>query len=148
MKKIFFSILIFIFLSVISFVIILSTFGIETNKFNNLISQKINDSDNNINIELSTIKFKIDLKELSLFLETKDPLLDYRKVKIPAKNLKVYINFLSIVKSDINIQKVNLQLNQLDLQNLKKLSFILKPSNLASYLNNKVEKGKLNTEIE
>ena len=79
MKKIFFYILIFIFLSVISFVIILSTFGIETNKFNNLISQKLNDSDNNINIELSTIKFKIDLKELSLFLETKDPLLDYRK---------------------------------------------------------------------
>ena len=148
MKKIFFYILIFIFLSVISFVIILSTFGIETNKFNNLISQKLNDSDNNINIELSTIKFKIDLKELSLFLETKDPLLDYRKAKIPAKNLRVYINFLSIVKSDINIQKVNLQLNQLDLQNLKKLSFILKPSNLTSYLNNKVEKGKLNTEIE
>lgn len=148
MKKIFFFILIFIFLSAISFVIILSTFGIETNKFNNLISQKLNDSDNNINIELSTIKFKIDLKELSLFLETKDPLLDYRKVKIPAKNLKVYINFLSIVKSDINIQKVNLQLNQLDLQNLKKLSFILKPSNLTSFLNNKVEKGKLNTEIE
>ena len=148
MKKIFFFILIFIFLSAISFVIILSTFGIETNKFNNLISQKINDSDNNINIELSTIKFKIDLKELSLFLETKDPLLDYRKVKIPAKNLKVYINFISIIKSDINIQKVNLQLNQLDLQNLKKLSFILKPSNLTSYLNNKVEKGKLNTEIE
>ena len=140
--------MIFIFLSVISFVIILSTFGIETNKFNNLISQKINDSDNNINIELSTIKFKIDLKELSLFLETKDPLLDYRKAKIPAKNLRVYINFLSIIKSDINIQKVNLQLNQLDLQNLKKLSFILKPSNLTSYLNNKVEKGKLNTEIE
>ena len=140
--------MIFIFLSVISFVIILSTFGIETNKFNNLISQKLNDSDNNINIELSTIKFKIDLKELSLFLETKDPLLDYRKAKIPAKNLRVYINFLSIIKSDINIQKVNLQLNQLDLQNLKKLSFILKPSNLTSYLNNKVEKGKLNTEIE
>ena len=148
MKKIFFFILIFIFLSAISFVIILSTFGIETNKFNNLISQKLNDSDNNINIELSTIKFKIDLKELSLFLETKDPLLDYRKAKIPAKNLKVYINFISIIKSDINIQKVNLQLNQLDLQNLKKLSFILKPSNLTSYLNNKVEKGKLNTEIE
>ncbi|MEC7150396.1 MAG: hypothetical protein VXW09_01050, partial [Pseudomonadota bacterium] len=148
MKKIFFYILIFIFLSVISFVIILSTFGIETNKFNNLISQKLNDSDNNINIELSTIKFKIDLKELSLFLETKDPLLDYRKAKIPAKNLRVYINFLSIIKSDINIQKVNLQLNQLDLQNLKKLSYILKPSNLTSFLNNKVEKGKLNTEIE
>ena len=140
--------MIFIFLSVISFVIILSTFGIETNKFNNLISQKLNDSDNNINIELSTIKFKIDLKELSLFLETKDPLLDYRKAKIPAKNLRVYINFLSIIKSDINIQKVNLQLNQLDLQNLKKLSYILKPSNLTSFLNNKVEKGKLNTEIE
>ena len=148
MKKIFFSILIFIFLSVISFVTILSTFGIETNKFNNLISQKINDSDNNINIKLSTIKFKIDLKELSLFLETKDPSLDYRKAKIPAKNLKVYINFISIIKSDINIKKVHLQLNQLDLQNLKKLSFILKPSNLTSYLNNKVEKGKLNTEIE
>ena len=51
-----------------SAVIILSTIGIETSKFNNFISQKINQINKQINLELISVKFKIDIKELSLFL--------------------------------------------------------------------------------
>ena len=46
---------------------ILSTIGIETNKFNKLISNKIAKS-KNINLKLKAIKFKLDLKEFSLFI--------------------------------------------------------------------------------
>ena len=89
MKKItLYLILLFFFFSILS-IVILSTFGIETNKFNNLISQKINQTNNNINLKLNTIKFKLDIKAISLFLETIDPQIDYRGVTVPAKNIKV-----------------------------------------------------------
>jgi len=118
MKKItLYLILLFFFFSILS-IVILSTFGIETNKFNNLISQKINQTNNNINLKLNTIKFKLDIKAISLFLETIDPQIDYRGVTVPAKNIKVYINFASFIKTNPQIERINLILNQLDIEML------------------------------
>ena len=64
-----------IFLFFALFMLILSTIGFETKRFNYLIKNKINDSYKNIDLNLNTIKFKLDLKELSLFLETSNPIL-------------------------------------------------------------------------
>ena len=128
-------------------IITLSTIGIETNKFNQLISEKVSNK-KNINIKLKTIKFKIDPKKLSLFLDTQNPIINYRNIYIPAKNVKVYIDFWSLLKSEPKIKKSNLLLEELDIVELNKISKILKPSNFKSLLNNKVKKGKLISEIE
>ena len=45
----------------------------------------------NIDVQLDTIKFKLDIKEISLFLETKNPKVIYRNINIPVKNIKVYV---------------------------------------------------------
>ncbi len=147
MKKL---ILNFILLIVILFLIsifVLSTIGIETNKFNKLISDKTSNS-KNINLNLNSIRFKVNLKEISLFLETFNPEIAYRGVSIPAQNIKVYIDFISLLKSDLKIKRISLILNELDVAQLNKLSKILKPSNFKSLLNNKVKEGKLVSEIE
>ena len=128
-------------------IITLSTIGIETNKFNQLISEKVSNK-KNINIKLKTIKFKLDPKKLSLFLDTQNPIINYRNIYIPAKNVKVYIDFWSLLKSEPKIKKSNLLLEELDIVELNKISKILKPSNFKSLLNNKVKKGKLISEIE
>ena len=73
MKKILNISFLFLIISIILLLGILTTYGIQTGKFNNLISQKINDSNNDVKTKLNDIKFKIDIKELSLFLETKNP---------------------------------------------------------------------------
>ena len=105
MKKIIFN---FILLIVFLFTIltaILSTIGIETNKFNKLISDKAAET-KSVNLKLETINFKIDLKEeLSLFLETKNPEILYRGVSVPVQNIKVYFDFLSLIKSNLQIKK-------------------------------------------
>ena len=72
MKRFFYYSIFFIFILIFSLVIILSTIGISTNKFNKLISEKVTQT-NNISLELRTIKFKLNPKELSLFLETQNP---------------------------------------------------------------------------
>ena len=131
------------------FLIALMAFkGIETKRFNNIISQKISENNNDIDLELDTINFKIDIKNFSLFLETKNPNIFYKNVTIPARNIKVYINFLFFIKNETTIEKITININQLDVNDLKKLSKSFKPSNLNSFLNNKVKKGKLNTELE
>tara|TARA_B100001063_G_scaffold246155_1_gene284199 strand:+ start:54 stop:1247 length:1194 start_codon:yes stop_codon:yes gene_type:complete len=148
MKKVIFNLILFIFFILISFIVILSTLGIETNKFNNLISKKINLVNNSLKLELITVKFKLDIKEISLFLETNNPKIDYKKISIPTKNIKAYIDFISLIKSDPKIKKIYLALNEIQIEKLKKISISSKPSNLTSFINNKIKQGVLKTEIE
>ena len=147
MKKILINLfLIFIFL-IISLIVILITIGIETNKFNKFISDKASIT-KNANLELETVKFKLNPKELSLFLETENPKLTYKKILVPIKNIKVYIDFVSLLKTDPKIKKISLALEELDITQLNKLSVMIKPSNFKSLLNNKITKGNVISEIE
>ncbi len=125
----------------------LVTIGIETNKFNKLVSDKVSEA-RNINVKLLTIKFKLDPKELGLFLETTDPKINYKDISIPVQNIKVYIDFLSLFKSEPVIKKTNIVLRELDVSQLNKLSKVIKPSNFKSFLNNKIKEGKIISEIE
>jgi len=148
MKKIIFILIFVILLIFISLISILTTVGIETNKFNKIIEKKINQSNNNINLELTIVKFRLDIKQISLFFETNRPKLNFRGVIIPAENIKVYTDFISLIKINPKIKKINFVLNQLDIEQLKKISVNLKPSNLNSFVNNKIKQGKLNIELE
>ena len=84
MKKVFLVLITLVFISIIFLLTLLTTSGIETNKFNKIISDKIN-TNNQVKLELETIKFKFDINQVSLFLETKNPKIFYREVIIPAK---------------------------------------------------------------
>ena len=88
MKKIIYYLILLLFFILITFTIIISTIGINTDRFNDLIIKKINQTNSNINLKLSTIKFKLDVKEISLFIETINPQINYRKIDVPAKKIK------------------------------------------------------------
>ncbi len=147
MKKIIINFTLVIIIIFIFLIIILSTIGVETNKFNRLVSDKISQA-KNINLNLESIKFKINPKDLSLFLETLNPEISYNDVSVPVKNINVYIDFLSLIKSDLKIKKIKITLEELDVTQLNKLSIILKPSNFKRLVNNKIKGGKLISEIE
>ena len=96
----------FVFILIISLIVILSTTGIKTEKFNNFISQKIKENNKKIGLDLDAIQFKLDLKEASLYLETDRPKIFYRNILIPSNKIKVYLDFLSIIKSEVKIKIV------------------------------------------
>ena len=147
MKRIVINLILFVIISFISLIIILSTIGIETNKFNRLITEKIS-KEKNINLELETIKFKINPKKLSLFLETQNPEIIYRNFLVPVTSIKVYVNFFSLFKSDLIIKKISFMFEELDIDQISELSSIIKPSTFKSLLSNKIKEGKLISEIE
>jgi hypothetical protein len=148
MKKVIYNFILLILITFISLTIILSTTGIKTKRFNNIIEKKINHFNNSINLKLTTIKFKLDLKELSLFLEAINPKIYYRNSVIPAKNIKAYIDFISLVKSKPKLKKINLTSSQFDTEQLKNISSNFKPSNFTSFIHNRIKQGKINIELE
>jgi len=148
MKKIFFTISIILFFLLVFLTVILSTVGFETNKFNNFISDKILEKNQNILLKLEKIKFKFDLKDFNLFLETKNPELNYKNLNIPIKNVRVYLDFTSLIKSKPKIDKIDISSKEFSIAQLKKIIIKTKPSSLNSLITNKVKNGKLVINLE
>ena len=103
MKRVITTFILISFVALVSLAIILTIFGIETERFNNIISKKISQTNNNISLKITTIKFKFDVKKMSLFLEMAEPEIIYRDATIPTKKIKVYIDFASIIKTNPKI---------------------------------------------
>ena len=112
MKKIIVNIFLLVTTILAVLFIILSTIGIQTAKFNKLITEKVYKT-KNINLNLNEIRFKIDIKEISLFLETLSPQIEYREVSLPVQSIKVYIDFTSLLKSDQKIKKTTIILERI-----------------------------------
>ena len=107
MKKLFLSFF-WVFLILLTLIIFtLSTVGITTERFNSFITKRINETNTNIDLKLSSVDFRLDIKQFSLFLETNNPKISYRELSIPIKNIKVYIDFISIIKTKPEIYKIN-----------------------------------------
>ena len=74
----------FLLFLLIIFVTYLSTYGFNTNKFNNIISEKISGRDKNLKINLNDIKIFLNINNFNFELKTKDP-----KVRFKNKEIKI-----------------------------------------------------------
>ncbi|MAW16988.1 MAG: hypothetical protein CMJ01_00235 [Pelagibacteraceae bacterium] len=148
MKRILLNFFILIFFILIILLSILSTSGYETKRFNEIIADRINKNDKKILLKIDKIKFKIDIKNFSLFLETSNPKIIYFDQDIPVKNVKAYLNLPSLLKSETIIEKVYIDLKEINLKQLQKIILKTKPSNLNSFVSNKVKRGKISARIE
>ena len=126
----------------------MSTTGITTNKFNKIILNKIDKDYKNTPLELEKIKFKFDIKKLSLFIETKNPKIIHQNLVFPIENVKVYLNFISLLKSKVQIDKINVLSKEIDIKELKELMIKIKPQIFNSLIINKAESGKLNSNLD
>ena len=143
MKKLFFITSITLFFLLFALMFILSTIGFETDRFNKFIIDQAIENKKNISLKLETVKFKFDLKDFNLFVETENPELIYKDLKIPIQNVKVYLDFISLIKSKSKIDKINISSKEINIDQLKKIIIKTKPSNLSSLIFNKVKNGKL-----
>ena len=83
-----------------------------------------------------------------MFLETTNPQINYRGAEIPTKYVKVYLDFISLIKTSPKIKKIKVGLNELNFNQVKKLSFIIKPSNFKNIITNNINSGNLISEFE
>ena len=136
----FFLILISAFVLIVAF---LSTFGVETAKFNNIVIKEIKKKDPNIQLSLDKIKVKFDIKKIQLYLSTVKPQIIFQDIRIPINEIKLYSKIISILKSKSEINRVIVSLENFNAKDVQKLAIRIKPSNFKTYLLNNVKNGEI-----
>jgi hypothetical protein len=122
----------------------LSFIGLETSKFNNIISSEIKKKDSNIRVELKKILIKFDLKEFQIYLSTSKPLITYQNIDIPFEEVNIYSKIIPLLKSKVEISQANFVIKNFELNQIQTAALRIKPSNFKTYLLNNFKQGKLN----
>lgn len=137
-----------IFLSVFTIIIFLSTKGYETDRFNQFILKEVKKVESKADINLKKIKIQLDLKNLDLFLSTDNPKIIYEKVDLPISQLKIYLDFLSLIQSKLYVKRTIVFTDELSISDFQKLAVRIKPSNFKSFILNNISKGKIKSNFD
>ena len=126
----------------------LSFFGIETDRFNSQILNKIKNIDKNIEVELKKIRLVLDPFSLKLNVKTVGSKIKKQNKVIEIENIKTQISLKSIINNEFSIQNLEISTKSLQIKNL--ISFIRSFENSAELfiLEKTVDKGYLIADIK
>ena len=120
--KIFFK----LFITILSLIFItltyLSIFGVETDKFNSQITEKIRKFDKNLEVELKEIKLILDPFQFKLQAKTIGTNLINQSKKIEIENIKTQLSLKSLIEDKFSIENLEISSKSLELKNL--ISFL------------------------
>ena len=148
MLKIFFRIFTIIFILIILFIVFLSTAGIETDKFNNIIKNNINNVNSNIDVEIKDVKIILNPIKFTLDIKTVGPIISYYSKKIELELIKSNIPLVNVFKKDISSSNLHISTKSLSINDV--LSFVSLFKNFESLilLNQKIKYGFLIADID
>ena len=126
----------------------LSFFGIETDRFNSQILNKIKNIDKNIELELKKIRLVLDPFSLKLNVKTVGSKIKKQNKVIEIENIRTQISLKSIINNKFSIQNLEISTKSLEIKNL--ISFIRSFENSAELfiLEKTVDKGYLIADIK
>ena len=120
--KIFFKLFITIFFLIFITLTYLSIFGVETDKFNSQITEKIRKFDKNLEVELKEIKLILDPLQFKLQAKTIGTNLINQSKKIEIENIKTQLSLKSLIEDKFSIENLEISSKSLELKNL--ISFL------------------------
>ncbi|RPH00554.1 MAG: hypothetical protein CBD13_003065, partial [Candidatus Pelagibacter sp. TMED153] len=116
--KIVFKTLMVVFLLASTFVIYLSSVGIETSRFNNQIESLIKDFHKDLEIELKQVKIILDPFRFELNAKTIGPKLKLKDKIIELENIKTQIILNSFFNNDFSLKNLDISTRSLKIENL------------------------------
>ena len=102
----------------IIFLTYLSFYGISTDKFNNLISEKISERDKNLKINLKEIKIFLNISTFNFELKTNDPKVFFKNKEIKIKSISTGLPLGNILSKKINLEEIKILTHKNKIQNL------------------------------
>ncbi len=141
MVKKFIQLVLLLLLLLILFVSYLSIYGINTDKFNNLITQKISERNQNLNIKLNKIKIFLNINNLNFELKTKNPEVFFKNKEIKIKSISTDFTLKNLLSKKINLEKVKILTDVNKIQNLIEIARIYKNNPQLFVLSKTVKDG-------
>ena len=105
----------------IIFLTYLSIYGISTDKFNNLISEKISERDKNLKINLKEIKIFLNTSTFNFELKTNDPKVFFKNKEIKIKSISTGLPLGNILSKKINLEEIRIITHKNKIRNLIKI---------------------------
>ena len=140
--------IVFTFVILFFFIVYLSIIGIETERFNSQIENKIKNIDNKIETELKKIKLVLDPFNFKINVKTLGPKLKNKNSVIELESLKTQISLKTLIKNKFSIENLEISSKSLEINNL--ISFIRSFQNIPElyFLEKAIKKGYLIADIK
>ncbi len=126
MKKIVFRLIISLILVFLTLAIYLSTIGIKTKRFNNLIVSKISEFDPNLILNINQINFKLSLLSLAIDLKTLGTDLTYKNKNIKLESIRSQISLQSLINNQFALSEIMISTKSIPIKNLISLIRVIK----------------------
>ncbi len=139
-------IILFLILLILIFLMYLSIYGVSTNKFNNLISEKISERDKYLKINLDELKIFLNINNFNFELKTSNPKVFFKNKEIKIKSISTDLPLKNLLSQKINLKEVKILTHKNKIQNLIEIIRAYK-NNPQLYILNKIVKDGL-IEIE
>ena len=118
MVKRFIQITLFLILLFIIFLTYLSTYGVSTDKFNKLISEKISERDKYLEIDLNQIQIFLNLNNFNFELKTNNPKVFFKNKEIKIKSISTDLPLKNLILQKMNLEEVKILTHKNKIQNL------------------------------
>ncbi len=131
----------------ISFCLYLSIYGLNTNKFNDLISKKISEKNKNFTINFDKIKIFLNIGSFNLEIKTDKPSIIFQNKEIKIKSISTSLPIKSIIKKQNNINNIKIITDENKIKNIIEIVRSLKNTPELFLLNKAVRSGIITSEI-
>ena len=141
-------IIIILVLLFISFCLYLSIYGLNTNKFNDLISKKISEKNKNFTITFDKIKIFLNIGSFNLEIKTDKPSIIFQDKEIKIKSISTSLPIKSIIKKQNNINNIKIITDENKIKNIIEIARSLKNTPELFLINKAVKSGIITSEIK
>ena len=146
--KIIFKTILTLFILFIVFILHMTFFGIETDKFNNQIKNRIKDVNQNLEIELKEIKMTLDPFKFKLNVKTVGTEFSINDKIIELESINSEISLLSFFNREYSIQNLEISTKSLNIKNFISFVRILNNTPELFILEKIIKKGYLIADIK
>jgi len=109
---------------IVSLVIFLTYFGLETDRFDNLIKNKTNEISHNIRLGFQKTKIHLNPIELSLVVKLQNPKVLIKNNEIALSKLDLFLSLKSFFSSDFLLKRAEVAFIKNDIKDLIKITNI------------------------
>ncbi len=143
MVKRFIQLVLSLFLLVIFFLVYLSIYGISTDKFNDLITQKISEKNQSVDIKLNKIKIFLNINNLNFELKTKNPKVFFKNKEIKIKSISTNFTLKSFFSKKTNLENIKISTDRNKIQNFIEIARAYKNNPQLFILSKTVKDGSI-----
>ena len=126
----------------------LSYYGIETKRFNQVIKDKISETNNKIAIELNKVKIILNLSNFTIGIKTKNPNIIFENNKIKLETIRTDFSIRSFFKKEFAINKAKITTKENSLKDIIRIARIFKNTPQLFILNKMAKEGVIIADID